>query len=734
MKGTLFSADFIKDSSNNLRLLELNTDTGFISSSLSYFNFDPLKSVINANSISEFHVIYKSYANNFVTALSSSLQSGLSGSLSFNAVIEDINEIYPVSIADASNKFILRLAYDEAAILDSTYCADNIELYKLFVDNSNTGSISEFKYHSATFNHDNLPEAFNSNNLPDFAVKGASSEYGEPITFHKVGIGTEVGVNDAARFAAYKATYSSGSMVQPFYHNSSDAAVKAIRNYSIIYGSDLDLMTIGEFEADALFDKPDAIYFDYTATVNSVDVKHYYELTTNAIKTKEGGIVQEEEVVLADGSFVGIESASVGDSFKSYLVSGSPDSDDVNVIKAWSYPGSTLPSGSAETVTTLVNRRMFDLDYKSANRVTLDGGSSFAINGSIMCLVYDIDNDVLRYENIHSVDPAKFKFVKSSGETVDITSNNVEIYNDHNMKSYILDMEETDTYYLKGGDVAIKLITHNCVVEGSLVTNGEGELVPIESIKSGDLVQSAKINDDGSFTLEAKPVTEVISLKKSLTYKIHVGGKTLEGTGEHPAYVNGDKVRFSDLKVGDKLTNSKGEEVEITDIEILEEEKTVYNLTGVVDNRNFFVEDYLLWNKGPPPACFTFETKIEMYDGSFKAIGEVKVGDEVKTMTGEKGIVKDALTHPINDVVPVYKNGNVGAEANHPILLDGEWTTPAEANWNKEWKMIDNFYNLEVEGGEHTYIVEGIVASGLGDNKELNNKYKRQPENLIKHL
>jgi hypothetical protein len=30
MKGTLFSADFVKDSSGNLRLLELNTDTGFI--------------------------------------------------------------------------------------------------------------------------------------------------------------------------------------------------------------------------------------------------------------------------------------------------------------------------------------------------------------------------------------------------------------------------------------------------------------------------------------------------------------------------------------------------------------------------------------------------------------------------------------------------------------------------------------------------------------------------------
>ena len=47
---------------------------------------------------------------------------------------------------------------------------------------------------------------------------------------------------------------------------------------------------------------------------------------------------------------------------------------------------------------------------------------------------------------------------------------------------------------------------------------------------------------------------------------------------------------------------------------------------------------------------------------------------------------------------------------------------------------INNFYNLEIEGGEHTYLVEGVIASGLGDNKELNEKYQRQPKELTKHL
>ena len=39
MKGTLFSADFVKDSNGNLRLLELNTDTGFITQEFQNFDF-----------------------------------------------------------------------------------------------------------------------------------------------------------------------------------------------------------------------------------------------------------------------------------------------------------------------------------------------------------------------------------------------------------------------------------------------------------------------------------------------------------------------------------------------------------------------------------------------------------------------------------------------------------------------------------------------------------------------
>ena len=42
MKGTLYSADFIVTANDDVKLLELNTDTAFTDYALNNFNFSPL--------------------------------------------------------------------------------------------------------------------------------------------------------------------------------------------------------------------------------------------------------------------------------------------------------------------------------------------------------------------------------------------------------------------------------------------------------------------------------------------------------------------------------------------------------------------------------------------------------------------------------------------------------------------------------------------------------------------
>ena len=71
MKGTLFSSDFAVDGSDNLRLLEINTDTGIASASFQHFDFSPLYTTWTDNSISELHIIYKDHQKEFVEFFSS---------------------------------------------------------------------------------------------------------------------------------------------------------------------------------------------------------------------------------------------------------------------------------------------------------------------------------------------------------------------------------------------------------------------------------------------------------------------------------------------------------------------------------------------------------------------------------------------------------------------------------------------------------------------------------------
>ena len=139
--------------------------------------------------------------------------------------------------------------------------------------------------------------------------------------------------------------------------------------------------------------------------------------------------------------------------------------------------------------------------------------------------------------------------------------------------------------------------------------------------------------------------------------------------------------------------------------------------------------------------CFVKFSNISMYDGSYKHIDKLEIGDEIMSIKDGSvvmGVVTNVLTHEVNNTVSMTKldSGLIGTPT-HPILRNSEWI-PLELLGSPIEMYIDKYYNLEVDGetddSEHNYIVEGIVASGLGDNYELNKKYQRQPKHLTTNL
>jgi len=137
--------------------------------------------------------------------------------------------------------------------------------------------------------------------------------------------------------------------------------------------------------------------------------------------------------------------------------------------------------------------------------------------------------------------------------------------------------------------------------------------------------------------------------------------------------------------------------------------------------------------------CFTDEALVTMADGTLQKIKDVKVGDLVSTGTSfGNGVVTDLLVHPMNREVDVANidtpYGMLIGTPSHPMLHESEWVelgSLSDHGVQTSVQYIDFFYNLEVDGNtpgqsSHSFIVNGIIASGLGDNDVLNRMFPRQ--------
>ena len=70
MKGTFFSADLVKDENDNLRLLEINTDTACITDTLDeQFDFSDWITILQNNNITTVVLIYKLFQSNVVSKI-----------------------------------------------------------------------------------------------------------------------------------------------------------------------------------------------------------------------------------------------------------------------------------------------------------------------------------------------------------------------------------------------------------------------------------------------------------------------------------------------------------------------------------------------------------------------------------------------------------------------------------------------------------------------------------------
>ena len=751
MKGTLFSADFVKDAEGSHKLLEINTDTACIAGLTSHIDFTDFYGILATNSIADLQVIYKRSQTPIIEKLEAQKPAGVT----ITKTLEHPTNIYPTTITDSDAKFILRLAYDENALLDVVYAKKDTNLHGLFYAADSGSAIIPAYYSSSAAGYDTLERYLNEDDTPDFVIKKATPTK-NGLGFYKVG-GTGTGNENMTAFI--EANKSDEVYITNYLTDGTDTA-KSTRSYQIVYGASLDINFLGEYELDALLTHTEDIVFDITEETNLLSNKHYYEFATNDI-TELGGI-HKDEIILKDNlTGQSVTLLPTGSLVDSYFVSGSPDTDDFRILDQWSFDGDTIPSGSYNTSSIVEFKTETVVPSNAVRKLTLAEGSVILTGGGNRLLAYDESTTKSSFKIAKEIVPTD-KLYRNDGSTVAVTGHDVIILDSNADSSvYELGVEDVDNYVLSGSNV----ILHNapCFLKGTMVDTSEGAR-KIEDIEVGDFVlgwdfDANEYRDQEVMAISETENKETIDI--TLTRKWENGGTDtylITCTADHPYYAvgkgwssydptllkeNGSELSVKALGVGDEIFTGKTETHTIASIEPSEFVQTVYNLDETLPGNVFFVAGALVHNRAGFSwgfGCFSKGDNIEMFDGSLKAIDKVVKGDEIKSSKNGKdvkGIVTEALVHPTNDVVQVVKVNGITAEANHPILVNGEWVA-ASTLGEVTTEFIENWYNLEVDGNvedsEHNYIIGGLVASGLGDNAKLNAQYQRQAKELTNHL
>ena len=608
MKGILFSSDFVVDNNGNERLLEINTDTAFLNNALPLIDFTSFFGILSGNNITEVSVVYKDELHsNFVDHLSQSLSESAPFITTFTKNVVELNSIFPATPEDGDNKFILRLAYDETAIVDSEYAKGKLELLKLFVDNEETGSVCNF-YHSSTVDgtYNTLDGTINDNNsIPDFVVKKKLEQKQQGV-FYKVGkteLSAESRINE---FIASQA--AEGDMIQQYHFNpssvSSNNKITSIRSFNIIYGANLDIIPLLDYKIESIFDLPTNLSAEIDNTVinNLLSPKHYYEFATNFTKQPQrtkGGLLGTHEILMEDDSLTQMQNLIVGDRVKSYFISGSPMRDNVEEVFNWENEGSTLPTGSYTTSSFVENIFSSDVENNIINELKIGGDTIYA-SVSNTFLVYQTDTNSIVFKKSLKIDPSVDLLVDNAGNNVTIDENNLYVLNEDTHKIVEIDVEDVDTYLIAGTDNIINtsfIITHNwCFPAGTKITLSDNSLKNIEDVMVGENVLT--YNEETGFN-ETGVVGDLKKHEVSSIVKLTFDGeKNIITTNEHPFFVK-DKgwVKANELQSNDICKTDLLEDVKILSVELLEETHTVYNLLSVSDHHNFYANNILVHNK-----------------------------------------------------------------------------------------------------------------------------------------
>ena len=413
-----------------------------------------------------------------------------------------------------------------------------------------------------------------------------------------------------------------------------------------------------------------------------------------------GCFLRDTPITLADGTSKPISSVKAGDVLLTCALDGSAAKSRVQDIYSLEVDGYLEVQIGSITLKVTEEHPFFVGDGAFRTAVSLRPGDT----------VYAFDGRALRPESIASI------------RKID---SRVTVFN--------LSAESPNTFLANG------FLVHNkgggCFLEGTPILMADGSVREISSVRIGDTLLTS--SPDG--TAVPSRVREIFSLDVNEYLEVDIGGMALRVTAEHPFFVgDGQFKSISSLKPGDAVYAFDGHALSlrrIASIKLVKAKAIVYNLSA--DSPHTFVAGgMLVHNKGG--GCFLGSTPITIADGTSKNIGEIKIGDIVRTCAADG----KPVTARVSDIISLDADGylEVGIDGailrvtrEHPFYVgngefrnigtlskgdfvyafDGTALAKKRITSVKSVSSPVRVYNLSVDG-PNTFVADGMLVHNKG--------------------
>ena len=692
MKGTLFSGDFIKDELGNLRLVEFNTDTAAGRTTSAELDFSGLYQILNDNSLTTLDIIYKDIQNAIVERIQDTYQESIP-SLQINLHKEQSNSIYPTSITETGSNFILRLVYDENAIFDSSYIKNRFNTFNLFKTNDSSSDIVAFSYtDDSNVHHSTIEETFLDDrltNIPDVVIKQVEKGSGQTHAFGKVG---NINNTNENRVEGLTNGVVHGQEIIEQYHfgdNSLDDQnrVVSFRSYSIIYGSELDILTLATVQSSAYTNLPTEI--DIIGDIELLNNGNFASGSTSWIQGVDDSTAAPTETLDGD-TYYSADVTTIGKKHDVNLTQK------VNVVDGSTYK-LEFEAWSDRERTIIVGLGLDHAPWTNVNEVITI--NTTRQNYVVYLSVYNFDNQTTRL------------FFDLGYELGKVNIDEVSLVRDDQFLNTI-----NPRHYYEFATNTILPYKSESLYGTHTVLMSDGTSKSLNELEVNDVVKSKTIEgldldeqntEDWQITgstltyTESESTASIVDIriedaKNNVVAEIALsnGDKIYTGIGKrYIAYNTSTNItKFEPAMDLDpsvhKLFSNEGNLVDITSVEFcfLDEPSSKLYGINVEDNDTYILGDSHTMNLNIithnrfrfliPSECLIKGTRVMMGDGSIKNIEDIEVGDVVLSFNEDSKINEPkkvkSLNNPIHDDLVTYKfsdHSEITSTFDHPFYV-----------------------------------------------------------------